>query len=222
MKKLWQKFMSLHKVTRIVLVTLLGAGVLVLALVTVSYIAIIGQRQAVKHSYEDILYKHDDVLLVLGGGVNSDSTPKELLKQRLEAAIYLYNKGGFRKIIASGDNRFAYYNEPAVMKSYLVNKGIPENAIQEDFAGRSTYESCERAQKVFGLQRVVIVSQATHLARAIYLCKSFGLQAEGFAAADVASINSSQRLRELLANVKAVLNVYVVGENTVLGEKISL
>lgn len=111
------------------------------------------------------------------------------------------------------------------MKNYLVNeKGLDPNVIQLDNAGRSTYETCERASKIFGLTEVVLVSESTHLPRAIYTCRSFGIDAYGYASdgQSSAGLKVGQRFREVLARTKAGINVYIVGEKTVLGERIDI
>ena len=57
--------------------------------------------------------------IVLGGGIE-DGQPKPLLKDRLDTAAYLLQKGAVRKLLLSGDNRISSYDEPGVMKNYLV------------------------------------------------------------------------------------------------------
>lgn len=161
------------------------------------------------------------VAIVFGGGITVDKQPSEVVASRLDAAAKLYEDGVIDKILVSGDNRFIDYNEPLVMQSYLESsKQIPAYDIQQDNAGRSTYETCERAVKVFGLREAVLISQNSHLPRAIFLCRSFGMQAYGYPATDQ-SLRVSQSFRELGANIKAVFNVYGVGEKTVLGSEIS-
>lgn len=156
--------------------------------------------------------------IVLGGGIK-DGKPKPILKGRLDMAASLYESGRISEILVSGDNRSAEYSEPEVMKKYLLDeKDISEDAITQDFAGRSTYETCERAKKVFGLSKVLLVSETTHLPRAIYLCRAFGLEAYGAPSEAEAArgLRASQRWREFLASQKAFINVHIKGEDTVL------
>ena len=160
--------------------------------------------------------------IVLGGGVTDDK-PLPLLRDRLEAAAKLLHDGQIRRVIVSGDNRFFGYDEPTVMRNYLVHeKGINPDLIQPDYAGRSTYETCERAQKVFDLNKTLLISESTHLARAVYLCRSFGIEAYGYRSdgQSSAGLKVGQRWREILARTKATINIYIIGEKTVLGEKI--
>ena len=164
------------------------------------------------------------VAIVLGGGIENGK-PKPLLKDRLRTAAKLLRNGTASKLIVSGDNRFVHYNEPQAMKNYLVREEkIDAKFIQLDNAGRSTYESCERAKKIFGLNRVVLVSESTHLPRAVYLCRSFGIESYGYSSNGVAAkgLRVSQNIREVMARTKAILNIYVIDENTVLGPPIKI
>lgn len=162
------------------------------------------------------------VALVPGGGIGRDNKPTDVVQSRLDAAAMLYFEGVVEKIIVSGDNRFTNYNEPQVMQDYLLSRfDIPLSSIQQDNAGRSTYESCDRAKHIFKLDRLIFVSQRSHLPRALFLCRSFGIEAYGFPTF-TSHQRFSQSLRELAANTKAVFNVYIKGESTLYGDPIPL
>ena len=119
----------------------------------------------------------------------------------------------------SGDNRFANYDEPTAMRDWLVAHGVPADAVVPDFAGRDTYDSCTRAKRIFGVDRVLVVSQGYHLPRAVTTCRAVGLDAEGVgdwtARAYPVQWAAGAR-REKLADAKAVLDV-VSGRDPVLG-----
>lgn len=161
--------------------------------------------------------------IVFGGGIQ-DNQPLPLLRDRLLAAKDLLQSGVIEKLVLSGDNRFLEYNEPLVMYKFLVSEGVDARKLQVDYAGRSTYETCERAKKVFNVHEAILISESTHLPRAIYLCERFGVTTYG-AMSDgrsSAGLKIGQRWRELLARNKAIFNVYFIGEKTVLGEPIEL
>lgn len=207
---------------------LLVAAVLVLmlvVLVTFSY-AKIGSydKYIINKDTISSVFSEPPVGLVFGGGIENGK-PRPHLQDRLDVAANLYNEGKVRKLLVSGDNRFLEYNEPQAMYNYLTEmKGLPADAVQLDNAGRSTYESCERANKVFGLDKTLLISQGTHLPRAIYLCRHFGVEAFGYNSSGQASAGwqVGQRWREVMARTKATMNVYIAGEETVLGEQIPL
>ncbi len=164
--------------------------------------------------------RHVKVGLVLGAGITKEGKPYKELQARLDTAAEALESGRVDKLILSGDNRFDYYNEPEAMKKYLVDtKHISADKLQTDYAGRSTYESCERAAKVFNVNEVIIFSAGSHLPRAIYLCRHFGISSYGISSGVEA--NNSDR-REPIARIKAVFNVYILGEKTILGSSLDV
>ena len=108
-----------------------------------------------------------DVAIVLGAQVLPSGTPSPYLRGRLDVAADLYRSGKAKVILVSGDNREAHYNEPKVMKKYLVSKGIPEAKIVEDLAGLDTYDTCVRARRIFGVNQAIMVTQDYHEIRTV-------------------------------------------------------
>ncbi len=100
--------------------------------------------------------------------------PPRYLQDRVQTAANLYFAGKVEKLLMSGDNRFVDYNEPAVMRKVALSLGVPEEAIVLDYAGRRTYDTCYRAKAIFGVTEAILVTQAFHLPRAIYLCNRLG------------------------------------------------
>jgi SanA protein len=160
------------------------------------------------------------VAIVFGAGLRRDGTPTAILRDRVETAANLYSSGKVEKILMSGDNRFDDYNEPEAMRQYALSLGIPAQAIALDYAGRRTYDTCFRAKAIFGVESALLVSQKFHLPRALFLCNTLGLDADG--------VEANQRryrrislllwnLREQLATVGAFLDVYVSNPLPVLG-----
>lgn len=201
------------------------AGAVVLAvglLVLVCWLLIRPSGQFIlnKNDTANVQNKDLRVGLVLGAGVNNQGKPYKELQARLDVAAEALQKKEVQKLLLSGDNRFQNYDEPTAMYDYLVQKKhVVPSKLQRDFAGRSTYESCERANKVFGQNRLLIISASSHLPRAIYLCRHMGVEAYGISS-DVEANNSFRR--ELLARVKAVCNLNIHGEKTVLGPPVKL
>ncbi len=131
---------------------------------------------------------------------------------RIDAAVELFEASKCQWIIVSGDNGNKHYNEPERMKAALVSRGIPEERVICDFAGFRTLDTIARARSVFQLDEAVIVSQAFHNQRALFLADHFGLDAVGYDAEEVSYAGGLKtRLREKLARVKTVLDVHVLG-----------
>jgi vancomycin permeability regulator SanA len=122
-------------------------------------------------------------VLILGAGVLPDREPTHVLESRLEIGLQLYREGKGGWFLVSGDNRAANYNEPKAMRKWLLKRGVPPERVVSDFGGRRTYDSLKRAQAVFGVSRVIIVTSDFHLARALFLARHLGLDAYGVPAA---------------------------------------
>ena len=104
---------------------------------------------------------------------------------RIDACERLYKAGKVSKILVSGDNHSKDYDEPSCMKQALMERGIPESDIVLDYAGFRTLDSVVRCKKVFGQERVTIISQGYHNTRAIYLAKCSGIDAIGYDTKDI-------------------------------------
>ena len=87
-----------------------------------------------------------DAIIILGCKVKENNMPSDMLKDRLETGIEVYNLNVTDKIIMSGDHGRTEYDEVNVMKDYAINKGIQSKNIFMDHAGFSTYETMYRAK----------------------------------------------------------------------------
>lgn len=158
------------------------------------------------------------VALVLGASLRSKQ-PNTVLEDRLVIAKTLYNKGKVKKIILSGDNRAIEYNEPEAMKRFLLAKGIPEQDLILDYAGRRTYDSCYRLKHIFQQDSAMIVTQQFHLPRALYLCNNLGVDAVGVRADQHPSIMWwDEYVREFPASLLAWLDVNIIKPVPILGK----
>ncbi|MBP1628275.1 MAG: uncharacterized protein H6Q00_2750 [Holophagaceae bacterium] len=117
--------------------------------------------------------------LVLGAGVLPGKEPSQVLTERLRAALYLFQSHKTPWLLVSGDNRSIYYNEPQAMRRWLMKQGVPPTHVISDFAGRRTYDSLRRAQRVFGVRKLTIVTSDFHMPRALFLARTMGLEASG-------------------------------------------
>ena len=149
--------------------------------------------------------------LVLGTSKYADGKVNLYYRARIEAAAELFHAGRIRAILVSGDASTQYYDETTTMQRDLIALGVPEDYILLDYAGVRTLDSVFRAKKVFGLDRVTVVSQRFHCERALYLADAVGLSATGFCAEDTPySGFLLMRGRETLARVMAFadLNIF--------------
>jgi vancomycin permeability regulator SanA len=163
----------------------------------------------------------EPVAIVFGAGLRRDGTPTQVLRDRVETAVLLYQEGKVSKLLMSGDNRFAYYNEPEAMRQYALSLGMPDQDIVLDYAGRRTYDTCYRAGAIFSVRKAVLVTQLFHLPRAIYTCNMLGVEAVGVEA-DHAYYRKITRLfwnmRELPATFTALVEIHLTHPQPVLGD----
>ncbi len=156
---------------------------------------------------------HERVALVFGAGIRSDGRLTRVLADRVEAAVELYQAGRVQKLLFSGDNSSSYYDEVSAMRRYALERGIPPEDITLDYAGFSTYESCYRAQAIFGVQQAILVTQRYHLPRALYTCQHLGVEAVGYGVDDWGVypdiVMSRFVVRESLATLKALWQLHI-------------
>ena len=131
---------------------------------------------------------------------------------RIHAAVELYRAGRIRKIIVSGDNGRADYNETGDMARELITQGVAPEDVLSDYAGFRTLDSVVRARNLFGATEITVISQGFHCERAIYLASEHGIDAVGFEADEVAprAIRIKLAVREAFARVLAVLDAEVL------------
>ncbi|MBK5929537.1 hypothetical protein CCR82_03055 [Halochromatium salexigens] len=184
----------------------LGLVGMLAALVLVDLRISLATRDAITETLDEV--EPTEVALILGTSRGQRGKPNRFYQARIEAAAALYHSGRVLGILVSGDNATRYYNEPIAMQRDLMALGVPGEHITLDYAGFRTLDSMVRAKEVFGLDRVLVVSQRFHLARAIFLARRFGLNAHGFAAADPPHLGYVRvRAREILARSAAVLDL---------------
>lgn len=164
---------------------------------------------------------NERVAIIFGAGLRRDGTPTTILRDRVETGATLYFSGAVEKLLMSGDNRVVSYNEPEAMRSYALSLGVPEEAIVVDYAGRRTYDTCYRANSIFGVDRAVLVTQGFHLPRALFICNMLGVQAVGV---EANNWNYGNRYvlfwntREQFATFTAFIDLFIQKPQPVLGQ----
>jgi SanA protein len=93
------------------------------------------------------------------------------------------------------------------MRRYMLDRGLPEQAVLGDNSGLSTYDSCVRAFTVFQVRRALLVTQGFHLPRALYIANSVGMDAWGVAADEGLPSTRRYMMREMFSRVLALAMV---------------
>ncbi|HEX2616161.1 MAG TPA: ElyC/SanA/YdcF family protein [Flavobacteriales bacterium] len=145
--------------------------------------------------------------IVLGCRVREGDVSR-CLEERLARALALYQAGTVQRLLLSGDHGRRGYDEVNTMKAWLVERGVPLQHIFLDHAGFDTYDTMVRARGIFQVKDAVVISQAFHLPRAVYLARSLGIDAVGAVAdPEQGSSCKGSAVREPVACLKAWMNV---------------
>lgn len=164
-----------------------------------------------------------DCILVLGAGVKADGTPSDMLRDRLDVGVELYELNVSDRLLMSGDHMQLDYDEVGVMKRFAVDAGVPSEHVFLDHAGLSTYDSLYRVAKLYGVKKVLIVTQEYHLYRALYIARSLGMEAYGISASlRPYRAQVVRDVREVAARVKDVLLCIGQPPSTYLGASVDL
>lgn len=171
---------------------------------------------------EDVPNKR--VAIVFGAAVISNKYPSNVLADRIQIAVDLYISGKIEKILMTGGNPQIDHNEPKVMKDYAIALGVPAEVIRLDYAGYRTFDSCARAKKIFLINEAILISQQSHLPRAVFICENFGIKSIGVSA-DLQEYRNwdKQKMREFIAKIFAFWEVKVfMHDPKFLGEELPI
>jgi SanA protein len=110
------------------------------------------------------------------------------------------------------------------MRRILLADGIPADDVFTDHAGFDTWDSAQRAKRVFDVDSAVVVTQRFHMGRALYDARHAGLKVTGFAAdrRDYGRVMRRLRVREAAARMKAVADVVTGASPHFLGARIPI
>ncbi len=109
-----------------------------------------------------------DLAVVLGNHVDAAGEPSVRLQLRLDAALALYRAGRVPRVIVSGGRDPGSPFEAEVMKRYLVERGVPADAVIEDRGGVNTQATARFTaayMRAHGLRSAIAVSQYYHVTR---------------------------------------------------------
>ena len=149
--------------------------------------------------------------------------PNPYYSNRIKATVDLFKAHKIDFVLVSGDNGSIYYNEPTTIKKDLIAHGIPAALIYLDYAGFRTLDSMVRANVVFGLDSVTVISQKFHNERAIYIASQKGLNAIGYNAEDISGHEGFKvQFREYFARVKVFIDLILKTEPKFYGNTIEI
>lgn len=119
--------------------------------------------------------------IVVLGAAQYDGRPSPQLAARLDHAADLFDAGVASVVMVTGGNRPGdRFTEAEASANYLVDHGVPVDAILREDQGSTTYESLAAASDVLlaaGLDEVVLVTDPYHSLRSRLIAGEVGLDA---------------------------------------------
>ncbi|WP_062310732.1 SanA/YdcF family protein [Demequina rhizosphaerae] len=162
-----------------------------------------------RHPADSDAFRPADAALVLGARVWPDGRPSRFLRQRVEAGAALYHRGLVPLLVLTGaaHNREGL-DETEAMERTALELGVPADALVRDGSGHDTRASARNARDRLGLGSVVVCTQEFHVPRAMWLCRSVGLDTQGAYPPVLARQHTAiGYVRELPATWKAALEI---------------
>lgn len=124
-----------------------------------------------------------DAIVVLGGAIadmgrQGDTLDMDAAYDRLYHALALYRAGRAPLIVVSGGAAEGRVPEAEVMGRLLREHGVPETAILREPNSRTTRENGVNTRELLraqGLSRVILVTSAFHMERALGVFRRLGM-----------------------------------------------
>ncbi|RPD85393.1 YdcF family protein [Luteimonas sp. 100069] len=124
-----------------------------------------------------------DAIVVLGAAAY-DAQPSPVFEARIDHGLDLYRAGHAKVLIFTGGygGARARFSESQVARRYALRQDIPASAILIESRSRTTVENLVETRRLLqdhGLQRVIVVSDPLHMARALRASRRLGIDAIG-------------------------------------------
>jgi uncharacterized SAM-binding protein YcdF (DUF218 family) len=152
--------------------------------------------------------------IVVMGAAQFNGRPSAVLQARLDTALRVWRDGMAPLVIVTGGKMPGdAFTESEASRDYLVDHGVPEDAIILENEGRNSEDSLAGVARIAqerGIEHVLIVSDGFHLFRSKLIADDLGLDPSGVPVDD-SPIEpwSSTELDYILRETAAVI-VYVL------------
>jgi uncharacterized SAM-binding protein YcdF (DUF218 family) len=156
-----------------------------------------------------------DAIVVLGAA-QYDGDPSPVFAGRLDHAALLYEQGRAARILVLGAGQPGdRFTEAEAGRTYLMDKGVPEDAIIPVPEGHTTLESLEAAAPVMedaGLGSAFLVSDPWHNARVERMAGDLGIDGHASATWHSAATSHETRLEGYVRETFAYLYYRLFGQ----------
>ncbi|TLS50751.1 YdcF family protein [Paenibacillus antri] len=135
-----------------------------------------------------------DALIVLGQRTENEEIG-ELLRERLDTAVRLFERHRYRFLILSGGAVGSERSEAEKMQDYLISRGVPKDKMILETLSRNTVQNiayCRTLLRRFNLDSCLFISNSFHIRRMKYIAEKLNVNAEFYAARRPRSILCKQ------------------------------
>ncbi|MGH2560488.1 MAG: YdcF family protein [Thermomicrobiales bacterium] len=123
-----------------------------------------------------------DVIVVMGAA-QFDGRPSAVLRARLDQALAAYEAGNAPFVVVTGGQQAGdRFTEAEASRDYLIERGVPADAILMEGEGSNSWESLQAAARLLeerNFERVLLVSDGFHLFRVKLMARELGLESFG-------------------------------------------
>jgi len=151
--------------------------------------------------------------IVVMGAAQYDGTPSPQLQARLDHAAEVWLDDVAGTIVVTGGNQPGdRFTEASASAAYLIDKGVPADAIVQEDDGSTTYESMENVADLLGteVESVLIVTDPYHALRSRLIAEEVGFSAY-VSPADESVVTGGAEVRRDLAEAAGVAVGRVIG-----------
>jgi uncharacterized SAM-binding protein YcdF (DUF218 family) len=164
-----------------------------------------------------------DAVVVLGAA-QLDGEPGEVLQARLEQALALYEEGLAPTIVTTGGTQEGdRFTEAGSARDWLVERGVPAEAVVAVPEGRDTYDSLVPVAQLAqdsGWTGVLVVSDPWHVYRVRTMADDLELPVAG--ASPTRTGPSNEIATRVVSYVARETGAVLVHHGTVLVERVGL
>lgn len=190
---------------------LLARLALVVGLIGVAYLAVV-TAQVLLGARSDVDQSAGAIIVM--GAAQYDGVPSPALQRRLERALALWERGVAPLIVVTGGHQPGdRFNEATASRTWLHERGVPEDAILREVDGRNSYDQLAASERFLndeGVQEVVLVSHRFHAPRLRMIADEVGLAAT-VAVASPGDLALRSRARLAAREVVAVSLGQIIG-----------
>jgi uncharacterized SAM-binding protein YcdF (DUF218 family) len=123
-----------------------------------------------------------DAVIVLGAAVVAPGVPGPALRRRVDHAVRVFLERKAAHLVVSGGIVTCPPAEALMMREIAVSKGVPEERVIVEDRSRNTFENAVYTGRIIrdqGWRDIVLVTDAFHIQRALYVFHRLGLPAVG-------------------------------------------